>query len=174
MPAKGFGHLVDAIELLKANGGLLKKPLVLTFGEDGFFARELRNIREKGIEEHFVFLPFNPDIASVLKGLDVVAMPSIWEACPIVPMEAMVAGVPVIGSDCVGLREVLKDTPNVVVPSAKSAALAEAIRSEMQKSSRSAAEAFQLQAAQRFDVRQRVAELEKVFKDLMRSKRKNK
>ena len=91
---------------------------------------------------------------------DVVVMPSLWEACGLLAMEAMVSGVPLIGTDCVGLREVLKGTPAAVVSTKDSAALASAILNEMDNPSTSRAREFVTEAATRFHVKRRASEIE--------------
>lgn len=163
MPAKGFVYLVDALDILYKNYGLPRKPLILTFGEGAFIREEKQYVREKGLDESVCFMPFTPDVASTLKGLDVVAMPSLWEACPLLPMEAMVSGVPVIGTDCIGLREVLKDTVATVVPIKDSHALADALIREMHNPSQSKTFLFKKEAVRRFDVKRQSQKLESVI-----------
>jgi glycosyltransferase involved in cell wall biosynthesis len=168
MSPKGFIYLVDALKILYDEYHLPKSPIVMTFGEGAFIREEKINVKNKGIEDKIIFMPFTADVASTLKGLDVVVMPSLWEACPLLPMEAMVAGVPVIGTDCTGLREVLKDTPCKVVPSKNSAALAEAIAQEINSPSKHIAESFSGSAAQRFDVKLHSRKLEILINQLLK------
>ena len=78
-------------------------------------------------------------------------MPSLWEAWPLLPMEAMVAGVPVLGSDCIGLREVLRDTPSRTVAANDPAALVDGLRAALDEPWTEAARAFVPQARTRFD-----------------------
>jgi glycosyltransferase involved in cell wall biosynthesis len=163
MAQKGFRYLVDAVELLRSSTSLPKKVLVLTFGEGAFIREENQAIEERGLTDYFRFMPFAPDVAGTIKGLDVIAMPSLWEACPLQPMEALVCGTPFIGSDCVGLREVLRSTPARIVPSADSKALAKAIIEEMLYPSKHEALAFRKLAAARFNVKQRAEEIEKLM-----------
>lgn len=168
MPEKGFVYLIDALDLLYRKYDLPKQPFVLTFGEeDGFIREGKKYVREKGIEKSVYFMPFAPNIAPTLKGLDIVVMPSLWEACGLLAMEAMVAGVPVIGTDCIGLRETLRDTPSVMVPAKNSAALADALLREMNCPSKRKAETFRKEAARRFDVTKQAKELERVTINLL-------
>ena len=167
MSQKGFRYLVDAVEILAKDDALPKEMTVVTFGWGGFIREDMAMVKERGLDRYFRSMPFVSNIAPALKGLDVVAIPSIWEAGPILPLEAMVAGVPVIGTDCVGLREVLKDTPSVVVPAQDSLTLAEAIYAEMKNPSRFKAEKFREEAARRFDVRNQAVELEKTMLGLI-------
>jgi glycosyltransferase involved in cell wall biosynthesis len=168
MSQKGFRYLVSAFERVRAANCSGRTPLVLTFGEqDGFIREEMEDVRRRGLAQSILFQPFVDDVSSTLKGLDVLAMPSLWEACGLLAMEAMVAGVPVIGSDCVGLREVLRDTPATIVPPRDSIALAEALLNEMTRPSTQRARRFARAAAIRFDVRARAADLENVFMQLL-------
>ena len=77
--------------------------------------------------------------------------------------EAMVAGVPIIGTDCIGLREVLRDTPARVVPAADSKALAEAIIAEIENSSIENMKHFRDEASKRFDVTKSAGELQNLI-----------
>jgi glycosyltransferase involved in cell wall biosynthesis len=168
MSPKGFTYLTDAIDLLVRSCRPSLRPYVLTFGDGAFIREEQAYIKSKGLEEYFCFMPFSPDIAPSLKGLDVVAMPSLWEACGLLAMETMVAGVPLIATDCVGLREVLRNTPATMVGVRNSESLAQALLSELQEPSKIRARAFQAEAAVRFNVSRSAGQLEHVMDNLCR------
>lgn len=163
MAQKGFRFLVEAIELLWSMENLLKKILVVTFGDGGFIREEEAALAKRNLTEAFCFMPFTPNIASAIQGVDVVVMPSLWEACPLVPMETMLCGTPIIGTDCLGLREVLQNTPARVVPTGDGPALAEAIRDEMETSSKDAFWAFRETAQKRFSVQQTQQNIEQLY-----------
>lgn len=169
MSQKGFVYLVEAMETLDKRNDLKKTPIVLAFGEGGFIREEKAAIEKKGLKDSIRFLPFTSNIAPVLKGLDLVVMPSLWEACPLMPMEALVAGVPLIGTNCLGLREVLKETPCVMVPVKNSIALAEAIYQEMKNPSKDAAEGFREKAVSRFDVKNHCLALNTLLHEIIRN-----
>ena len=162
MPEKGFGYLLDALhQLLRSGKALVRSPILLSFGpEDAYYREERERVRSMGLDRSVHFMPFVPDIASTLKGLDLVVMPSIREAAGLVAMEALVAGVPVIGTDCVGLRETLQRTPARMVPPCDSGALANAMVDELGRPTGLEAGAFAVTAGRRFDVGVRAAELE--------------
>jgi glycosyltransferase involved in cell wall biosynthesis len=167
MAQKGFRHLVEAIRLLRARADRGTRPFhVVAFGGGGFILEEQAAIERAGLQSSFTFLPFVRDVAGALKSVDVVAVPSMWEASPLLPMEAMVAGVPVIGTNCIGLGEILADTPATVVTAGDAGALADALEREARVSSRPTAEAFVPVAAERFDVRRRAPELIKLIRGL--------
>lgn len=155
MAPKGFGCLIDAVGILDREKNVDPSIRILCFGWGGFIREDQHKIREKGLEKYFIFLPFTADVAASLKGLDVLAIPSLWEACPLLPMEAMVAGLPIIGTNCRGLREVMLDN-NVSVRKIRagdSRALAEAIMSEIETPRREQAEMYVARAEKLFDVR---------------------
>lgn len=151
MSQKGFRYLVDAVNYLQSVQ-VPRDVTVLAFGEGCFMREEVERVTALGLAERFRFLPGVPHVASTLKGVDVVAMPSLWEACGLLAMESLVAGVPLIAADCIGLREIVRGTPARIVPSRNASALADAIRAEMVASSRTVAERFAEQAAEQFDV----------------------
>jgi len=171
MPPKGFCFLVDALELLIRESSLPKTPVILAFQTGGYMAQEIRRLKEMRLDRYVHFLPFTPNVASALRGLDVVTIPSLWEACPLLPMEAMVAGVPVIGTTCPGLREVLANTPSVMCPPGDAQALAVALSREINNPTRQAAESFRQEAARRFNVRTQVRRLEDIILELLKERR---
>jgi glycosyltransferase involved in cell wall biosynthesis len=167
MAQKGFAFLVEAIRLLRERSSKAGRSFhVVAFGGGGFIREEQAAIDRAGLKHSFSFMPFVPQIAAALKSVDVVAIPSLWEAMPLLPMEAMVAGVPVIGTDCIGLAEVLVDTPATVVPAANADTLAAALEKEAEVSSRDTATRFVQVAAERFDVTPRAQELTDLMRNL--------
>lgn len=163
MSQKGFKYLIEAVEQIKEIKDLPKKPLILCFGEGGYIREDRDDIVSRGLAESVLFLPFISNVASTLKGLDVVVMPSLWEASGLLAMETMVVGVPLIGTNCIGLREVLKDTAATVIPARDSSALAQALIKEIKNPSAVKAGNFSTQAATRFNVKERAVEIEKLM-----------
>jgi glycosyltransferase involved in cell wall biosynthesis len=168
MSQKGFSFLIDAIELLSNEQNLPKKPLVLTFGDGGFADREKRSIKSRGLDKYFCYLPFTPDVSSTINGLDVVAMPSLWEACGLLAMETLVCGMPLIASDCIGLREVVNGTPAIIAPKADADRLAKAIKREMSLSSKASFKRFQATAVKIFDTRKTSASVKQLYESVVR------
>jgi glycosyltransferase involved in cell wall biosynthesis len=152
MSQKGFRYLALALRQMLARGSLPRRPLIVAVGGGGFIREEQEWLRSEGLIQHFRFLPFEASIARTLRAMDIVAVPSLWEACPLLPMEAMVAGVPLVGSSCVGLREVLQGGPAVMVPPRDPAALAGALLAAMAEDRATPARAYMAEAAHRFDV----------------------
>jgi glycosyltransferase involved in cell wall biosynthesis len=153
MPQKGFFVLLDALRELARRGFADRVRLVATKDPYGYRAEYMRKVERDDLLKRMVrFIEPVPDIATLLPQIDVLIMPSLWEACPLLPMEAMVLGIPVVGSDAIGLREVLQDTPSIAPPSGDAAALAEALIQTVTFPCVEAARRFVLAAQNRFDV----------------------
>lgn len=151
MKQKGFSTLIDALRRVLAREPRgRRRPVILAVGSGGFRAREEREVRAAGLENHVRFTDFRADIAGLIKGVDVVAVPSLWEACGVIAMEALACGTPLICSNCDGLAEVAAGTPATLVPIGDSAELAEAIALHMRNDQRPAARQYAPVAAERY------------------------
>lgn len=169
MPEKGFEVLVDAVARL-AGSRTSREPFKIIAFNDGAFVREYRErVQGLGIADRFIFAGFQPSVAAWLPDFDASIMPSLREALPLAAMEALVMGCPLVASDCVGLREVTRDTPAVVVRTGDSASLAEAIGRVLAdpSSHRATATAFAAIARERFDSRITAAQLEVIFSEVL-------
>jgi glycosyltransferase involved in cell wall biosynthesis len=163
MKQKGFRYLVDAVDLLRQRQDLPRPFLVLTYGWGGFIREEQQTIRDKGLEPYFRFMPFTDNVAGVIKGLDVVVMPSLWESCGLLAMETLTCGTPFIGTDCIGLREVLKDTPASISKSRDEDSLAKAIERQLCHQTKSLQSAFSYTAALRFDAKIQSLKIQELY-----------
>jgi len=165
MAQKGFRTLVGAVEILVRNG--LSRPLrVLTFGWGGFIREDYQYLHEKGLGEYFLQMPQTDEPERWMKAMDVVAMPSRWEACPLQPMEALAAGVPVIGANSIGLREVLAGTPAYVFPVGDAHALAAQLYVVSSEDPRPRFHAYSMIALKRFDVARCGSAVRRLYQDL--------
>ncbi|MBR5799309.1 MAG: glycosyltransferase family 4 protein [Lachnospiraceae bacterium] len=101
---KGCEYLIKALAELKDQAYLCD-----IYGE-GSLKEELKLLcKEVGIEEKVVFKGFSGEIRKVLNLYDVLVQPSLFEAFPLTPLEAMNAGVLVIGSNVGGMKELIQD-----------------------------------------------------------------
>jgi glycosyltransferase involved in cell wall biosynthesis len=167
MAQKGFRYLVDAIEIIIREKLTEKMPLVLTFDWGGFVREEYQDIEYRELGNYFQMMQFTDDMPGVIKAMDIVVMPSLWESSGLLGMEALVAGVPVIGSNCIGLREVLADSPAIMVPPKDSKALAKAIAKEINSPSKKEFQTFSDIARERFSIQRPALELKKLYDEML-------
>lgn len=163
MAQKGFRYLVDAIELLVGKGYDI---CCLCFGAGAFIREEQSAIQSRGLSPYFRFMGFEPDISSSIKGVNLVVMPSLWEACPLQPMEVLSAGVPFVGTSCIGLREVCKDTPAEICTPADSSALVIAIENILNDETKKF-ESFSEQAVVRYGKRRMQEQYEDLYQRIL-------
>lgn len=114
MAQKGFRTLVDAVEIVANNYPDLQFK-VCTFGWGGYIREDYGYIASKDISDYFQQLPATDNMAASIKAVDLVVMPSRWEACGLLAMEVLACGIPLVSSSCIGLREVVANTPTMVI-----------------------------------------------------------
>jgi glycosyltransferase involved in cell wall biosynthesis len=174
MPVKGFKYLIDSLVILKKQSHKLPKKIkLITFGWGAYIREEMEIAKRKKVRDLIVCLPFTEDVQSTLKGLDVLVIPSIYESSGLLAMEAMVAGVPVIGTNCPGLRETLKDSPNQTVPVKNCSALAKAIITEINNPSRKKSAAYSKFAKKKFDAKNQAICLKEIYSKFFKKTKKS-
>ncbi|WP_077531442.1 glycosyltransferase family 4 protein [Vreelandella utahensis] len=166
MAQKGFSTLVEAVAQWNSREGRTLK--VACFGWGGFIREEQAELTRRGLMEYFHFFPGTDEMAEALRGVDAVVIPSRWEACPLLPMEAFVAGVPVIASTCIGLNEVVHATPALTFEVESVEGLLQCLErfANEEDALKERAEAFRSEAASRFDVAGTARSLKELFMDV--------
>lgn len=175
MNQKGFRLLVDAVQRIVEGGLVHPIPHVITFGWGGFIREDYEYLSEKGLAEYFHQASQTNDMASAIKGVDLVAMPSRWEACGLLAMEVLAAGKPLVGSDCIGLREVLAGTPARQIETGSSDSLTSVLVEELNELPAREPEfiAYQEEAVQRFDIKRPAREIRELYRKLTQDKLQN-
>jgi glycosyltransferase involved in cell wall biosynthesis len=165
MSQKGFKYLVDAVDMLNREQ---RKSIVICFGSGEYIREEKIEIDRRGLSSLFIFHDFVPDTSPFIKGCDVVAVPSLWEACPLLPMEVMISGIPLVASKCIGLREVCDNTPALMCETANAASLIAAIK-RIGDEERVKAKEFSNMARTRFSISSTIDEISKLYLELENS-----
>lgn len=91
-------------------------------------------IQVNGLQERVILTGYQEDIPGLLKTFDVFCLPSFSEGLPVSVLEAMAAGVPVVGSDVRGIREVIsQEVTGLMFPSDDDGALAQTLKRLIEK-----------------------------------------
>jgi glycosyltransferase involved in cell wall biosynthesis len=117
---KGFDVLLDAVERLSPT--VRNRIEIHAFGKGEEGDNYMNRARHHDLPIRFHQPIFG--ISRLLPAFDAVIMPSRYEGLPLVALESLVAGVPVIATAAPGLNEVLPVDWPLTVPSENPAALA--------------------------------------------------
>ncbi|AJP58722.1 hypothetical protein UC34_20885 [Pandoraea vervacti] len=134
--AKDYPTLIDAFtRVVKA-----MPDAKLFIAGDGPLRASMQTLIEgKGLAHAATLLGRRNDIAQLMCAADVYAMSSAWEGLPLVIGEAMASGLPIVSTDCGGVRELLGDVGtttqhNTLVPVGDATALGDALIRHLQAS----------------------------------------
>jgi len=116
--------------------------LKIVFAGGGKGEKDMRQLARKfGVSDSTIFLGERKDIPKILQAVDAVVLPSYHEGLPISVLEASATGLPVIGSDVVGIKDTIRDgetgiladfdNPKAVVGSFKKLAKSPTLRRRM-------------------------------------------
>lgn len=128
-PRKGLEVLLHALADLQRRGCLARLRAIGPF-ETPEYERHVKHMAERlGIENHIEWTGFSSEIDRELDRIDALVLPSLFgEGLPMVMLEAMAAGVPVVATHVEGVPEALRDgLDGLLAPPGDAAALAETI-----------------------------------------------
>lgn len=106
---KNHKMLLTAYKALIDEGNNIRLSLV----GDGELRPEIERIAvENGIRDYVEFCGIQKNVYKYLKEADILILPSIWEGMPMVIIEAMGAGVPIIATNVGGIPDMIRDGYN--------------------------------------------------------------
>lgn len=163
VPHKGQLDLVDAVAALVRD---VPDVRVLIVGEGELRSELERRIRRHHLEAHVILTGFRDDIPSLLRGLDLFVMSSVTEGLGTSVLDAMSAGLPVVGTRAGGIPEsIVDEETGLLVPVRDPAALAHAMTRILLDGGarRGFGEAGQRRARERFTAERMVNETAAVY-----------
>jgi glycosyltransferase involved in cell wall biosynthesis len=108
-PRKGIEVLLDALAMLREEGHDVALRAVGTFESEAYRQSLLAYAARLGLNPYVTWVGFSSDVPAELARLDLFALPSLFgEGMPMVVIEAMAAGVPVVASRVEGVPEVIR------------------------------------------------------------------
>jgi glycosyltransferase involved in cell wall biosynthesis len=119
VPIKGLIDLISTVELLVKRGVTDFHLDVLgpTDHTPEYYEACLQKARDLRVEEYMTFRGTVP-VRDFLGGFDLLVLPSYNEGQPVVVLEAMTAGIPVVGTDVGGMAQLICD--ELVAPGGES------------------------------------------------------
>ena len=107
--AKNHDLMIDAFKEVVDKGYDIQLVLV---GDGELKSKIVEKVQKLGLESHVEFLGIRNDIPDLLAQSDIFILPSSWEGLPIVLLEAMAAGVPIIATKVGGVPEIVQNNVN--------------------------------------------------------------
>jgi glycosyltransferase involved in cell wall biosynthesis len=123
-PQKGHAVLLDALGILGPS-----RRVRAAFAGDGDLRPVLEaRARELGVAERVRFLGVRSDVPELMRGADVVVLPSLHEGFGLALAEAMASGLPVVASDTGPVPEIVEhDRSGILFPPGDARALSVAL-----------------------------------------------
>ena len=127
VPQKGFDVLLRALALIPR-----RDIRLLIAGTGGEEATLRRLAAELGVEDRVCFAGYRRDVPRLMKCFDLYTHASRFEGMPIVVLEAMASGCPIVATAVDGTRELIENgVHGLLVPPENPASLAEAIQAAL-------------------------------------------
>ncbi len=128
-PEKGFDVLMEAFSLLASTE---EGPFLLLLGEGGEFESLDRRVRRLGLGGKVRLLGDGIGLDDLFGAADYFVLPSRWESGPLILLEAMAAGLPVVATDVGQVRQMVQAAgAGTIVPASRPRELASAMESVM-------------------------------------------
>ncbi len=109
-PRKGLEVLLDALARLRAEGLHVKLRAVGEFETAEYKQKILERVAQLEIGNLVEWAGFTQDMSAELARMDLFVLPSLFgEGLPMVILEAMAAGVPIVGTRVEGVPEAIRD-----------------------------------------------------------------
>ncbi len=163
---KGHRHLLSAIPSV-----VRRVPAVrFVWAGHGPLEAELRaRVQGAGLAGHVRFLGPRTNVPALLAASDLVVIPSRFEGLPLVALEAMAAGLPLVGTRVCGTAEAIEDgVTGRLVPAEDPAALARGILEVLERPELAAGwgAGGRRRVEQQFSARRMAGEIEAVYQEL--------
>ncbi len=108
-PRKGIEVLLDAMAKLRQQGIAVHLRAVGTFESPKYAAEVSARVRQLGLTEQVTWTGFVRKVTDELVKMDLFVLPSLFgEGMPMVVLEAMAAGVPVVATRVAGIPEAIR------------------------------------------------------------------
>jgi glycosyltransferase involved in cell wall biosynthesis/peptidoglycan/xylan/chitin deacetylase (PgdA/CDA1 family) len=144
------------------------KVLLVGNGEKEVEIREA--ITKDHLEDTVILLGLRRDIPTILSASDILVIPSIWEGLPIVMLEAMATGTPVIATKVGGIPDALTDGSTGILTTPDAPSLSDAMirgLSDLPHMEQMAQEAQKV-ASNRYDIKRTAARYTDVYRTITR------
>jgi glycosyltransferase involved in cell wall biosynthesis len=163
-PVKRHAHLLESLRLVA------HERVVLVLVGTGPLEAELRQtVAELGLDDRVRFAGYRTDVPAILAASDALVLVSHREGLPRSVLEAMAAGIPVIGTETRGIVDAVGERAGWIVPKHDPAALARAIETaaEDRDEARGRGRAGRQRAAAEFSLERVIGEYDRLYREAL-------
>jgi glycosyltransferase involved in cell wall biosynthesis len=122
---KGVKYLLEAFKVV-AEKSSSAKLLIVGKGDLETYVKEFT--AKHNLKSRIHFAGFREDIPNIMRTIDILVLPSLWEGFGIVLIEAMAAGKPCVATNISSIPEIMMDGENgFLVPPENTQAIADAL-----------------------------------------------
>jgi glycosyltransferase involved in cell wall biosynthesis len=128
-PRKGLETLLDALAELRERHVPVRLLAVGAFETSEYEALIRARVAKLGLEDAITWTGFTSNVTAELERMDLLALPSLFgEGLPMVVLEAMASGVPIVATNVEGVPEAIRaDRDGLLVPPGDASSLADAV-----------------------------------------------
>jgi glycosyltransferase involved in cell wall biosynthesis len=127
-PPKAHDDLLEAFAALVADRPTAELAIV---GRGSLHSETAAHAERLGLADRVHFLGVRDDVSTVMQSADVFALSSRWEGLPMVLLEAMECGLPIVSTDVGDVGILLHETPSRVVAPGEPDAFAAALQATL-------------------------------------------
>ena len=171
---KGLPYFIKAIKKIEDSGWpMTDKIRYLIVGEGELRIKLEDLVKALKIKERVIFTGFRVDVKEILSALNIFVLSSIREGQPIILLEAMAMGIPIVATNIEGVNEIIEDgVTGILVHTKHPGALAEAIMYVLQDDKKAYAmgRAARQVVESKFSVGRMLRQTESVYKSLLKDK----
>jgi glycosyltransferase involved in cell wall biosynthesis len=130
---KGLSYFIDGLARLKNQGFSVRAMLI----GDGPLRSQIEVLAlQHGVRDLTIFTGFQGDVSKFMPAMDIFVLPSLSEGTPMVLLEAMGSGIPVVASAVGGIPRILESGVNGILvpprqPEEIAAAVAQIVENKM-------------------------------------------
>ena len=115
-PRKGLEVLLDAMAMLRRQGMAVHLRAVGAFESPQYAAQLAARVERLGLTEHVTWTGFTCSVTEELLKMDLFVLPSLFgEGLPMVVLEAMTAGTPIVATRVAGIPEAIRHAQDGVL-----------------------------------------------------------
>lgn len=169
------GRLAPPKEPLVLLTALQKLPnaKVILVGEGPMRPEIEQFVKRNQLEDRVMMLGMREDVPEILAASDVFVLPSRWEGLPLVIIEAIFAGLPVVATRVGGISELVEEGVNGwLIPRSDPRAMAQALQrlTEDEFRRKQMGKAGREKALEQFTLERMVAQYRELYRDLLTSR----